>query len=102
MNFFKVTFSHDLKVIGTSGPQIDGIHPKCMYHVEAPYSFRKIKLNEPIQEHIRIPDMLLPKKSKWTDLMSTSMLGHLFRIVSVDFYNFLSDFKIADSQVMDI
>jgi len=93
MNYYKVEFSHDLKVIGTSGPQIQGIDPNCDYHVDAPYSFRKIKLHEPIQEHIRIPDMLLAKKAKWTDLMSCSMLDYLFRFVSNDLYNVLSELE---------
>lgn len=102
MNYYKLDYSNDLKSIGTSGPQIKGIDPKCNYHVNAPYSFKKIKHMETIQEHIRLPDMLLNKKAKWTDLMSCSLLSRNFRVVSYDFYDFLSDYKLDKYQVMNI
>jgi len=101
MKYYKVDFSQNLNVIGTT-TQLRDIDPKCNYHVDAPYSFKKIKLNEPIKEHIRIPDMLLTPKAKWTDLLSTSMLGYLFRIISNDFHEILNEFNIDDFQTLEI
>jgi hypothetical protein len=99
MNFYKITFSLDLKEIG-----IDGQVRKFVHNPETGegHPFQSIPLEGKLDPNKKFPVLLLEKEARWIDLFSFTPGGGGFLLISSRFYFLLSKFKLADHQAFPV
>jgi hypothetical protein len=90
MNFYKITFSLDLKEIGIDS-QVQKFIPNP--EIGEGHPFHSLPLEGEIDKNKRFPILLMEKNAKWIDLLSFIPGSGRFLLISSRFNVLLSQFK---------
>lgn len=99
MKLFHFTHSVDVKEIGSTYPQSQTFIVDGTYHVDAPYSYRHLRLFQKGPKGIRFPKYKLHQKAKKTDLLTVTNYGYGSLIISDKFNQLLEDFPLPECEV---
>lgn len=103
MKYFKLNFSSETNIIGSSFPQICKM--KKGYNFDAENSIYKLSQLSQKDFDTFLPDLeyfVVGKQTKMTDLMSCAMLSNFSMIISPKFKEVLENFKLPNSAFYEI